>query len=247
MRRPEAHLSLAKFRMRRFFGGIIYNKYRVFPTKFYELLRFKNNSDNLQKKYYFFIYKYFLNDTPWVYRMRFGLYWSLNYILFLKKIYKKRKFRRFKRMTDKRIKRLKNIQDVLRLYSDFFRLFFNKIFFFKKYKIRFIKKREFNQHSHYLKELIKMRIRQHYRISHFMGLLFRRLCNTKTVVGVKMGFYGRYQRRLRNRKRWFSRGKLSTSNINAPISYHNFVLILKYGICGIKIYLVVKTRMNELF
>jgi len=35
--------------------------------------------------------------------------------------------------------------------------------------------------------------------------------------------------------------------MNATISFLKYALILKYGICGIKIYMVVSTALNEIF
>jgi len=43
------------------------------------------------------------------------------------------------------------------------------------------------------------------------------------------------------------RGSLSPSNINAPLTHKNFCILLKQGLCGVRISLLNKLKKNEIF
>ena len=45
-----------------------------------------------------------------------------------------------------------------------------------------------------------MRISQKYRVSHLMGSIYRQLFRQKSLIGLKIGYFGRYQKKLRNKK-----------------------------------------------
>lgn len=116
-----------------------------------------------------------------------------------------------------------------------------------KFLIIFHLKKNFNTYAHYLHKLIKMRIRQHFRLPHFIGMLFRKLRYLKNLVGISIQYYGRYQKRLRNQKKWLLKGRLTTSANYTPHSYHNFIILLKEGVCGLKISLLMKSTINAIF
>jgi hypothetical protein len=86
-----------------------------------------------------------------------------------------------------------------------------------------------------LKKTTLVRIAANYRIGHFLGILKKNLEKGKFVKGFKLRAVGRYQKKLRNRKIEINSGKLGYSNINSPISYINFVIVYRFGTCGIKI------------
>jgi hypothetical protein len=89
-----------------------------------------------------------------------------------------------------------------------------------------------------LKKTILVRIAAQYRIGHLIGILKRKLENNKNVKGFRIRALGRYQKKLRNRKIEVNYGRIRISNINTPISYINFIIIYKFGTCGIKINLL---------
>lgn len=43
------------------------------------------------------------------------------------------------------------------------------------------------------------------------------------------------------------RGSLSPSNINAPLTHKSFCILLKQGLCGVKISLLNRLKKNEIF
>lgn len=86
-----------------------------------------------------------------------------------------------------------------------------------------------------LKKTMLVRIAAEYKIGHLVGILKRKLQDKKTVKGLRIRVVGRYQKKLRNRKIAISYGRIKPNNINVPISYINFIIIYRFGTCGIKI------------
>jgi hypothetical protein len=43
------------------------------------------------------------------------------------------------------------------------------------------------------------------------------------------------------------RGSLSPSNINTPITHKNFCILLKQGLCGVRVSFLNKLKKNEIF
>jgi hypothetical protein len=80
-----------------------------------------------------------------------------------------------------------------------------------------------------------------------MKKLFKQLKKKKSIVGLKIGFFGRYEKRLRNKKVWRDIGVIAPTNINTPLSSQNFALLLKQGLCGVKMFILFKTYQNEIF
>jgi hypothetical protein len=98
-----------------------------------------------------------------------------------------------------------------------------------------------------LKKTILVRIAAQYRIGHLLGILKRKLANNKNVKGFRIKAVGRYQKKLRNRKIEVNYGRIRLSNINTPLSYLNFIIIYKFGTCGIKINLLRNSYNYEIF
>jgi hypothetical protein len=78
--------------------------------------------------------------------------------------------------------------------------FFNNIFYNNKIILNFLNQNEFFSSSNYLSNFIKMRISQKYRVLHIVGLLFNNLLKKSNIIGLEIGLFGRYQKKLRNRK-----------------------------------------------
>jgi hypothetical protein len=82
----------------------------------------------------------------------------------------------------------------------FIKFFFYKIFFIKNILINFYFKK-FTGFSNGLKNLILMRLKSKYRISHYINLLYKTLLNNNfSIIGLKIGYFGRYKKKLRNKK-----------------------------------------------
>jgi hypothetical protein len=80
-----------------------------------------------------------------------------------------------------------------------------------------------------------------------LGILKRKLANNKKVKGFRIKAVGRYQKKLRNKKIEVNYGRIRLSNINTPLSYINFIIIYKFGTCGIKINLLRDSYNYEIF
>lgn len=80
-----------------------------------------------------------------------------------------------------------------------------------------------------------------------MNILKNSLRKNSSIWGFRLGYFGRYQKRLRNKDRSVKLGPLSLSNIISLISYDNFVILLKQGITGIEIKMLKKMKKNEIF
>jgi hypothetical protein len=78
-------------------------------------------------------------------------------------------------------------------------------------------------------------------------MLKKKLSINKNVKGFNIRVVGRYQKKLRNRKIEISYGRIRPSNINTPISYINFIIIYKFGTCGIKISYLRNSYYYEIF
>jgi hypothetical protein len=121
---------------------------------------------------------------------------------------------------------------------NFLLYFIKKIFFIDKKVVINLLDRKHNSlegNAFGLKKTTLVRIAANYKIGHFLGILKKVLDKGKYVKGFKLRAVGRYQKKLRNRKIEINSGKLAYSNINSPISYINFVIVYRFGICGIKI------------
>ena len=122
--------------------------------------------------------------------------------------------------------------------KNFLLYFIKKIFYIDKKVIINLVDRKHNSlegNAFGLKKTTLVRIAANYKIGHFLSILKRNLEKGKFVKGFKLRAVGRYQKKLRNRKIEMNSGKLGYSNINSPISYINFVIVYRFGICGIKI------------
>jgi hypothetical protein len=99
-----------------------------------------------------------------------------------------------------RIKKKDFLRYLFFFFKSFLIFFFNNIFYNKKIVINFLNQNEFFASSNYLSNFIKMRVSQKYRVLHIVGLLFNNLLKKSSIVGLEIGLFGRYQKKLRNRK-----------------------------------------------
>lgn len=85
------------------------------------------------------------------------------------------------------------------------------------------------------------------KVSQIVKKVFRKTKRKYFILGLKIGFFGRYEKKLRNKSVWQMRGSLSPSNINTPITHKNFCILLKQGLCGVKVSFLNKLKKNEIF
>jgi len=83
--------------------------------------------------------------------------------------------------------------------KNFIIFFLNNIFFHNKIILNFFNNNEFFNSSEGLFNFLRMRISQKYQVSHILNLLFNNLKKKKSIIGIEIGLFGRYQKKLRNR------------------------------------------------
>jgi len=111
----------------------------------------------------------------------------------------------------------------------------------------FLLKKRFLVSGKFFEELVKLRIKQKFRLQHFMSILQFKLFKNKYVGSYKICYFGRYKKTLRNKDVCFLEGTISPSNINTPISYNSFAVLLKNGVCGVKLNILNKHIKNDIF
>jgi ribosomal S3-like protein len=99
-----------------------------------------------------------------------------------------------------------------------------------------------------LKYLI-IKLKQRFSLNELIYPLFRLLKKNKNIIGVKIGCFGRFSRKQRASKIWYSYGKLPLNTLVVPIDYSMSTVKLKNSICGIKVFMcysfgIIKT-VNE--
>jgi len=224
-----------------FFKFFTFLKKNVYKKKKKNKIIFIKKKKKKIKIFKNFYYNYFFKIKNFIFLLFFSKFiknnlnfFNLNKLFFLNYFYKKNNKKQFKKY-------------FLFFIKSFLLFLLNNIFFNKKIILNFLNQKEFFNSANNLSCFIKMRVFQKYKVLHIVNLLFNNLIKKKSIVGIEMGLFGRYQKKLRNRKVWKLKGIISPSNINSPISYKNFVVLLRYGICGVKLYLLTKVYKNEIF
>lgn len=141
-----------------------------------------------------------------------------------------------------------NFNFFFRLLSFFLSFFLKNIFQHKTFVFNFFQKNIFYLNANTLKSLIHFSvIKNKSKVAHIVKKIFRKTKKKIFILGLKIGFFGRYEKKLRNKKVWQMRGSLSPSNINSVLSYRTFSVLLKQGLCGLKISFLNKMNKNEIF
>ena len=226
------------------------NKYYLFYNKscrgFYRKKIFKNiwkkkSINNFNNFKYFYKYK--------------NIYIYKNNKRLNNFIFKYKWFNLLRIPTNRWLNRLKYIKNTNYLTLDkkfifilknFLSFFIKKIFKVNNPIINFIDKKEVNYSTYSLYKLILWRLRVGYKIEHYAYLLHNKLKNERGIIGFKIGYAGRYKKKLRNKKFIKQFGAISPSNINSPLSYNQFILIMRYGVCGVKMSYVRKVYLSSI-
>lgn len=137
---------------------------------------------------------------------------------------------------------------ILIFFKKYLEYFLKNIFKIKNIFINFFEKFSYRLSSKFIKRFIKFEIyKKGYRVNHIINLIRKDLIMDVSILGFKLGYFGRYQKRLRNKDFYKIRGALSPSNINSVVSYENFVVLLRQGIAGIELSIIKKMKKNEIF
>lgn len=134
---------------------------------------------------------------------------------------------------------------ILKIFLTFF---LKKVFGHSKVNFNFFQKKLNFLNSNSIKKYIRFNmLNNRSRVTQVVKKVFKKTKKKYFILGLKIGFFGRYEKKLRNKSVWQIRGSLSPSNINTPITHKNFCILLKQGLCGVKVSFLNKLKKNEIF
>lgn len=135
--------------------------------------------------------------------------------------------------------------DILTVFLTFF---LKKVFKHSHFNFNFFQKNSNFLSAKGIKRLIRFNMQKNRsRVTQVIKKVFKKTKRKYFILGLKIGFFGRYEKKLRNKDVWQMRGSLSPSNINAPLTHKSFCILLKQGLCGVKISLLNRLKKNEIF
>lgn len=135
-----------------------------------------------------------------------------------------------------------------RILTFFLTFFLKKVFNHKKITFNFFQKKVYFLNANTIKKYIRFNLlNSRNKVTQTVKKVFRKTKKKYFILGLKIGFFGRYEKKLRNKSVWQMRGSLSPSNINTPITHKNFCILLKQGLCGVKVSFLNKLKKNEIF
>jgi hypothetical protein len=117
-----------------------------------------------------------------------------------------------------------------------------RLFYIKKYQINIMSTK-----AKLFKNLFNYRLATGFKIPFLVKVICKKLNFDKSLVGCKIGFFGRYSKKLRNRKIWKYVKHLKPSVISTPLDYYNILILQKWGITGIKLSMLKKKTFNFIF
>lgn len=146
------------------------------------------------------------------------------------------------------LSRVFNYKFFFRVLTFFLSFFIKKVFKHEKINFNFFQKNIYFLNSNAIKKYIRFNVSYtRSKVSQIVKKVFRKTKRKYFILGLKIGFFGRYEKKLRNKSVWQIRGSLSPSNINTPITHKNFCILLKQGLCGVKVSFLNKLKKNEIF
>lgn len=231
----------------------IYKKRKILKIFFKNHILKKKKKNKVRSWFSVFLFKYcfFLLKNKWNFRKN-SFYFFNSY--FFNKIFKKTPFIIFAKKPSSSLLQknllLKNfnLNFFFRLLSFFLSFFLKNIFQHKNIVFNFFQKNVFFLNANALKTMVQFGVtRSRNKVAHIVKKIFRKTKKKIFILGLKIGFFGRYEKKLRNKKVWQIRGSLSPSNINSVLSHKTFSVLLKQGLCGLKISFLNKMNKNEIF
>jgi hypothetical protein len=146
------------------------------------------------------------------------------------------------------LSRVFNYGFFFRILNFFLSFFLKKIFNNKKITFNFFQKKTYFLNAKTIKKYVRFNLlNTRSKVTQTVKKVFRKTKKKYFILGLKIGFFGRYEKKLRNKSVWQIRGSLSPSNINTPITHKNFCILLKQGLCGVKVSFLNKLKKNEIF
>lgn len=124
------------------------------------------------------------------------------------------------------------------------------IFYIKSYILGPIKINFYNTSDlsiEVIKKFIIVRLQQRFKISQIIIPIMKNLKENQNILGYKFAFSGRFSRREMATYEWFVDGAIPLNTIHAKIEYKQFPVLLKDGICGIKIWINRKFKQENNF
>lgn len=98
-----------------------------------------------------------------------------------------------------------------------------------------------------IRKYIVIRLQQRFKISQIVSPIIKDLRSTEDVLGFKFLFSGRFSRREMATYEWFVDGAVPLNTIKVNIEYRQFTVLLKDGVCGIKIWINRKSSNINFF
>jgi len=80
-------------------------------------------------------------------------------------------------------------------------------------------------------------LRRHFRLPKLLYPLIKRLIRVKNIRGIRVECSGRFNRKQRASSQIFKKGKVAISELGSLVSYRLDTVRLKYGLCGLKVWL----------
>ena len=117
-----------------------------------------------------------------------------------------------------------------------------RVFYIKKYQMNVM-----GTKAKLFKNLFNYRLATGFKIPFLVKVICKKLNFDKSLVGCKIGFFGRYSKKLRNRKIWRYVRHIKPSVISTPLDYYNILILQKWGITGVKLSMLRKKTFNFIF
>ena len=117
-----------------------------------------------------------------------------------------------------------------------------RVFYIKKYQMNVM-----GTKAKLFKNLFNYRLATGFKVPFLVKVICKKLNHDKSLVGCKIGFFGRYSKKLRNRKIWRYVRHIKPSVISTPLDYYNVLILQKWGITGIKLSMLRKKTFNFIF
>lgn len=91
---------------------------------------------------------------------------------------------------------------------------------------------------------VAIKLRQHFKLKSALNPVLNLLNNNKFLVGYKIQCSGRFRRKEMAERLVFAKGKVSLNTFSAKVDYSMSTVVLKYSVCGIKVWLNFK-NLNQ--
>jgi hypothetical protein len=88
---------------------------------------------------------------------------------------------------------------------------------------------------------LAIKLRQHFKLKSALNPVLNLLSNNKHLIGYKIQCSGRFTRKEIAERLIFSKGKVSLNTFSSKIDYSASTVVLKYSLCGIKVWLNFKS------